>query len=409
MKYIQVPAWEWYGKEPENLGFPDSWTVHEQRMNGHSSPALSHRRIAEKIADPIGQDTIANLAKGKRKCCILFDDMTRPTKTYQMLPSVLQELHKAGLTEDQITFIMAGGAHAGRLLPDFQKKLGLDVPEKYLVFNHNCYEHLEDLGVTSRGTPVKINKELMSADLKISLGCMIPHFGYGFGGGSKMLLPGVAGYETIVANHAIGAGTGTGRVNANARRLDSEEAARIAGLDFIVNAFLNSDGDVVDLVAGDPVDAHRAGVEIGRRHYATEVVKNVDIAIGNGYPMSNEGYKANRILVESVRKGGDIVMLLYTPEGCRIHNYNGRFGEEFGGVGWSPDKYVKRPWKMERVICVAPELSRVDQLYYGRGSQWVKTWDQCLELLKEKHGNHAEVAVYPMATTQMSIEKAGYT
>ena len=114
---------------------------------------------------------------------------------------------------------------------DFQKKLGPEIPERYLVFNHNCYEHLVDVGTTGRGTPVKINKELMSADLKISVGCMIPHFGYGFGGGSKMVLPGVAGYETIAANHSISEGTGTGKVNANARRLDSEEAARMVGLD----------------------------------------------------------------------------------------------------------------------------------------------------------------------------------
>ena len=71
-----------------------------------------------------------------------------------MLPAVLDELHNAGLTQDQITFIMASGAHAGRLLPDFQKKLGVEIPERYLVFNHNCYEHLIDLGTTSHATPV---------------------------------------------------------------------------------------------------------------------------------------------------------------------------------------------------------------------------------------------------------------
>ena len=102
-------------------------------------------------------------------------------------------------------------------------------------------------------------------------------------------------------------------------------------------------------------------------------------------------------------------MLLYTPEGCRVHNYNGRFGEDFGGVGWGPDIYVKRPWKMDRVICVTPELTRVDELYYGRGSIWVKTWEHSLKLLKEKHGDDVTVAVYPMAATQISVEKANQT
>jgi len=93
--------------------------------------------------------------------------------------------------------MMATGAHHGRLLFDFQKKLGTEIPEKYHVYNHNSYENLEYLGKTSYDTPVHINREVMSCDLKISLGAMMPHFGYGFGGGSKMLLPGVAGIDSI--------------------------------------------------------------------------------------------------------------------------------------------------------------------------------------------------------------------
>ena len=107
MKSIQVPAWEWYGENPERLHFPESWVIHEQRMNGHSTPALTPSEIAKKINKPISTPTLGELAKGKSKCCIVFDDLTRPTKTYQMLPAVLDELHNAGLTEDQITFIMA--------------------------------------------------------------------------------------------------------------------------------------------------------------------------------------------------------------------------------------------------------------------------------------------------------------
>jgi len=153
----------------------------------------------------------------------------------------------------------------------------------------------------------------MSCDLKISLGAMMPHFGYGFGGGSKMLLPGVAGIDSITHNHKIMEGTGPGQVVENIRRLDSEEAARMAGLDFVINGFMNSDSDVSGLVCGDLVEAHREGVEYARKHYATEIIEDADIVIGNGYPMANEGYKAYHILRDSVREGGDMVFLLYTP------------------------------------------------------------------------------------------------
>jgi len=142
MKSFKVPAWEWYNWEDEELVFPEGWTVNEQRMKGHGALALTDNQIEEKIARPVGTVPLHELASGKRKCVIIFDDMTRPTKAYQVLPAVLKELHQGGLREDQIVFMMAAGAHHGRLLFDFQKKLGQEIPEKYHVFNHNCYENL---------------------------------------------------------------------------------------------------------------------------------------------------------------------------------------------------------------------------------------------------------------------------
>jgi nickel-dependent lactate racemase len=356
--------------------------------------------------NPVGSATLDELAKGKEKCCIIFDDMTRPTKQWQMLPSLLDILHQSGLSDDQIVFMMATGSHHGRLLFDFQKKLGEDIPERFHVFNHNCYENLVDLGETSSGTPVHINKEVMSCDLKITMGVMMPHFGYGFGGGSKMLLPGVAGIDSITHNHRISEGTGPGKIQENIRRLDSEEAALMAGIDFVINPFINHECDVAELFCGHVVEAHREGVKYARKHYSTKLVKDADIVVGNGYPMANEGYKAYYILKDSVKEDGDMIFLIFTPEGCRVHHYNGRFGTDFGGRGWTKTKYVKKPWRMDRVICVSPKVAKADEYYYGEGSHWVKSWQQALEQLVEKHGESVTVALYPTAAMQISDENA---
>jgi len=255
---------------------------------------------------------------------------------------------------------------------------------------------------------VKVNREVMSCDLKVAVGATMPHFGFGFGGGAKMLLPGVAGIDSIWHNHSIKAGVGPGRVSDNMRRLDSEEAAQMAGLDFTVNALINADRDVADIVCGDVVEAHREAVERGRRHYATPTVEDTDVSIGNGYPMANEGYKAYNVAVESVREGGDLVFLIYTPEGCRVHYYNGRFGTDYGGRGWRPDVYVQKPWKMGRVVVVSPNSNKADEGYYGEGSTWVKSWAEALRLLEETHGPEAEVALYPCAAMQISKRNAEY-
>lgn len=104
-----------------------------------------------------------------------------------------------------------------------------------------------------------------------------------------------------------------------------------------------------------------------------------------------------------------MVFLLYTPEGCRVHHYNGRFGTDFGGRGWSKTTYIKKPWRMDRVICVSPEITIADEYYYGEGSQWVNTWGKAREMLELKHGMDATVALYPTAAMQISEENASST
>jgi hypothetical protein len=122
--------------------------------------------------------------------------------------------------------------------------------------------------------------------------------------------------------------------------------------------------------------------------------------------MANEGYKSYHILLESVRHGGDMVFLLFTPEGCRVHFYNGRFGTEYGGKGWKPDVYVKKPWKMGRVICVTPQILKADEPYYGEGSMWLKSWKEALTVLQMTHGSNTKVAIYPTASMQISESNA---
>ncbi|MBD3171061.1 DUF2088 domain-containing protein [Candidatus Bathyarchaeota archaeon] len=100
MQYYKVPAWEFYGWTPETLGFTDGWTIHEQRMNGHSAEYLTMDKVKESFLHPVGTEPLDELAEGREKCCILFDDMTRPTRQSQMLPAVLEILREAGLERE---------------------------------------------------------------------------------------------------------------------------------------------------------------------------------------------------------------------------------------------------------------------------------------------------------------------
>ncbi|HIH89201.1 TPA: DUF2088 domain-containing protein, partial [Candidatus Bathyarchaeota archaeon] len=340
MKSVSVPAWEWYGWKPEALTFPDGWDVNVQNMKGHGAKALKPHEIKEKTQHPTGTKPLSELAKGKRKAVIIFDDMTRPTKTTQFLPAVLDELHVGGITDDKIVFMMASGAHTGRMLFDFQKKLGEEICAKYNVFNHNPYEGFVDLGKTSRGTPILINKEVTSCDLKVTISSIMPHFGYGFGGGSKIILPGVASITTIDLNHTRlfpHPSAGIGKYEGNILKRDMNDAARMAGLDIKVDCIYNFKRQVTHLFVGDVVDEHVAGVNVAREYWATDDIPDCDIVIANCFSKADEMSLALPVTAPLLKKsGGDLIVLVITPEGQINHYWARSFGVNLGGRNFRP-------------------------------------------------------------------------
>jgi nickel-dependent lactate racemase len=64
-------------------------------------------------------------------------------------------------------------------------------------------ENLIEVGELRPGLPLRLNRAAVEADLLMTLGCVRHHYFAGFGGGPKMVFPGVAGYEEIQANHAL--------------------------------------------------------------------------------------------------------------------------------------------------------------------------------------------------------------
>lgn len=399
---VTVPVYAWYGDKEVKLQFPEEWKVFVCKMAGHDAPSLSREEIWEKIAHPIGAKPLQMQARGKKECVVIVDDLSRPTRVRQVLPPVLNEISKGGISDDHIRFVMATGSHGPRTLQDFVKKLGDEIPERFEIFNHNVYENNVYLGETSRGTPIWVNREILECDLKVAIGSIIPHLSFGYGGGAKIICPGVVSIDTIDHNHNIEDGHGVGRTEGNSRRLNAEEIAKMVGLDLIVNVIMNAKRDCADLVCGDFVAAHREGVKIAKKHYATQIVQDVDIAVGNGYPIENQAYKGLGICGESVKVGGDIVILAYTPEGCRIHYYRGKFGKNYGGKGWTPEVYIKKTSKMGRLIVVTPHIHLTDKFYYREDSVWVKSWDEALEKLEAKNRGDVKVAIYPCATIQIS-------
>jgi nickel-dependent lactate racemase len=402
---IRVPQLLWYENTEMELRFPPSWSVFFCPMKGGTKKKLFQKEMERLIQHSTGTKPIAELARGKKEVAILFDDMARPTPVYEIVPYVLRELEKAGISDGQIRFIAALGAHGAQTAIDFRKKLGQEVLDRFPVYNHHPFDHCVYLGQTSRGTPVSINREVMACDLKIGIGCIVPHSFSGFGGGGKIVLPGVAHIDSIAYNHGKllqdhPGSVGLGRIDGNVPRLDIEEAARMAGLDLKIDAILNLRGEITSLFIGDPILEHREGIGVAREIYATTPAKAMDVVVVNAYSKPNEAAIAPFIGIPSLKEeGGDLVIIANEPGGQVVHYLFGEFGKCGEGRLQLPQLL---PDKVKRFIVLSPFKDYVGACFFGEASSviWVKTWQEVLDLLKAEWGKKANIAIYPDGTIQ---------
>ncbi len=405
MTKVKVRELLWYERKETELRFPSTWKVSLFPMKGGERRRVTPDEMEEAFLHPIGTEPLHLLAEGKKEIVILFDDMARPTPVVGIVPSVLKELEKARISDEQIRFICALGAHGAHTANDFRKKLGEEVLDRFPVYNHNPFDSCVYVGKTSRGTPVSINAEVMACDLKIGIGSILPHSFSGFGGGGKILFPGVAHVDSITYNH----GTllqnhpdriGPGKIEGNIPRLDIEEAASMAGLDFKIDAVLNLRGEITGLFLGDPVMEHRKGTELAKDVYATTPARDMDIAVVNTYLKPSECAFATFLGVPSLKEdGGDLVILANEPAGQVVHYLFGEFGRCGRGKLHLPQPLPK---KVRRMIMVSPFKDHAGAFAFGKVSSmiWVKTWSEALALLKAEWGDRANVAVYPDGSVQ---------
>jgi len=402
---FKLPQLAWYGDTEFEINFPNSWDVTVCKMHGHYATPLNEDGIRKAFANPIGTRTIKELAKGKSEVAILFDDMARPTPTAALITYVLEELAAAGIPDDNIRFIAAIGAHGTMNGIDLRKKLGDEVMGRFLVYNHNPYENCTPLGMSSHGTPISINSEFMCCDLKIGIGSIIPH-PFGFGGGSKIILPGVASMETINANHGrlgLSPTVGIGKLEGNILVQDINEAARMAGLDVKIDAILNLKREVIALFVGDPIVEFVEGVKLARRHYATDMVRAADIVVANCYSKPNEMLLAPPVASPLLsQKGGDMVLIAVTPEGQIPHYFSRSFGKNFGGRGWGWYHKTTLPRNTKKLTIMAPYSDKVggDWVAPYELINWAKTWTEVIHDLGNRYGDKAKVAIIPDATVQ---------
>ncbi|MFW9898103.1 MAG: nickel-dependent lactate racemase [Candidatus Thorarchaeota archaeon] len=411
VKIVKVPWAAW--REPENLElkFPDSWDVSVCRMNGADAPELSAADINKGFLNPIGTPKLSELAQGKEKVVIVVDDMTRTTPVYKVLPFVFEELEKASVTKDKITILLALGAHKPMTRHDFILKLGREVVDTIRIENHHPYENLTNFGESKKGTRIDVNTTYCNADLKIAIGGVIPHPLAGFGGGAKIVLPGVCGIHTLEDNHSAGmrgVGAGIGRITEI--REDIEETAEKVGLDFSINIIFNEIGKMVGIFSGHFKEAHRKAMEYAKQAYMTKSSLNNNICFFNSFPEDSElnqaQYKAFNFLMTApkklINKDGAMVLMSSSYEGRGYHSLIAETGAKlYKNVG---DSVLWRAFiKKRKVYFYSPNINEYDlHHFFPKAVKLFNDWPSLIEELEKNYGKSPKISIIPT-----SIQLAG--
>jgi len=303
-------------------------------INAREIPPISDldETLRRLLHNPIASPPLNEIVKKSDRVAILAGDMTRLwVGTSRFLPVLLNELLALGLTRSQLTVLLGTGDH--RSHTDDEKRLivGDEVFEDFEVIDHRAREKKElvHLGETSRGTPIWVNRRVMEADKVILTGGIVYHFLAGFGGGPKALSVGTAGYDTIQNNHKIALGSEEEGLNpkvssgvtwGNPLYEDLVEIMRAAKADFLVDTVINREKQIAAMVAGDPIEAHQAGIKRVEEFYGIETELKGDLVVASamGYPEDINFYQVYKTLdnvVRVVKPGGVIVLFAECREG----------------------------------------------------------------------------------------------
>jgi nickel-dependent lactate racemase len=315
-----------YGADTLTVELPDSCDSKGMRpVRALADPA---KEILRSYKQPIDSPPLYEIARKKLKsradsrAVIVVSDSTRPVP-YKggrgILIPLVQTLKEAGYSEDRITLLIGKGSHRDMTDDEVEAMLGIrEAGLNVLAAQHN-YEDESNLiyvGKTGRGSPVRINKLYMEADLKVVTSLVESHFMAGASGGRKAICPAIASKETLRIFHGpetLDSPLAADLVlDGNPCSEEAEQAAELAGCDFAVNVTLDAAKNITGIYCGDIFASHRAAVDKIREYVVVHLQKRYDLVLIPAGFVGVNHYQTAKAAIEAsraVKPGGIIVVV----------------------------------------------------------------------------------------------------
>jgi nickel-dependent lactate racemase len=419
-----VDVWLPYGKTEVCVRVPARNLLGSIDPKERAPVPESGAEVRRALREPIGSRRLCEIVKPESRVVVVVDDSTRAAPTRIMLPPLLEELNAARVNDENVTIIFACGIHRGVTPQEARLLLGEDVFTRVKSISHNCKaQDLVDVGTTKRGTKVFLNRVFVEADVRVLTGDVSLHYYAGYGGGRKSVLPGVSGEDTIRHNHAmiLDSNAKTGVLDGNPVHEDMVEAARMARVDFILNAVVNSSGDIMKAFAGELERAFSEAVKLVDENYRVVVDRRADVVVvsAGGHPADinlYQAYKGVDNALEVVKRGGVIVLVAECPEGHGnqvFYDWMSKFGDlksverelrRSFVLGGHKAYYLLRALQNHSVILVS---SMPD--YYASNIFKLKTARALNDALNEAlniTGRNAKVWVMPYGNCTLPVVRA---
>ncbi|CUH94685.1 hypothetical protein P22_0751 [Propionispora sp. 2/2-37] len=317
-----------FGKGMVRLVLPEA--RHIEVVEGSQAAGVRDitKAAQQALTRPIGAPPLKKIISSSDTVVIIVSDITRQWVRHDLfLPALINELNAAGVPDSQITVMVALGAHRPHSDRENVLNYGQEVVDRVAIVQSYALEeeHFVQIGTTSRGVPVTINRRIVEADRIILTGGICYHPMAGFGGGRKAILPGVSGYDSIQGNHrfclspVVGEGVNplctSGNLETNDMHQDMMEMARMLEPDFLFNVVLTPEGEISGFFAGHWIEAWQAGCRKVEEIYGVAVEQQADLVVvsAGGFPKDMNFYQASKSIhnaVPAVKQGGMMIAVM---------------------------------------------------------------------------------------------------
>jgi nickel-dependent lactate racemase len=305
-----------YQRQRVRFTIPDNWNLLSfPDFPDNEKSANVNKLTKEALNKPIQSPALNDLLSPTDSIAIIIEDLTRTSPKRLILKVVLDNLNEIGIPEKNINIIIATGTHRGLKYEELESAFSRDLLYRYAFSNHDCRaSDLVPIGMLKTGCEVKINRKVFNADFRIGIGSISPHPMNGFGGGGKIIFPGVTDFYSTLEHHlkwTFHKGTGLGKLKENFFYDEVNSMARAGKLNFIINTVLNQSDEVDEIVCGDFKQAHLKGIGRSRAIISHRFPKKSDLTIITSFPYF-EGPQIVKPLIPAsmvTKEGGCIILV----------------------------------------------------------------------------------------------------